>query len=694
VIRVIYFPFPFIDSSENRNSLYAKKGAYKEGYQKAYGEDFFGGVKEPIKQVKHLSRDILAGTSKSEYLAEVTITDSFSTFMDRDQEVVFEFSLPENAVITNLLLGPALQYQGQIAPRGAAEQTYVEQVNRRVDPALLEQVGPRQYRLRVFPVPATNDTANQRRREEVEGEVQRVQFTYLVMRETEGIPMPVFSQKHNILDTETKYNVQMNGELADLTANSSHIVDKKTIAELCTYNDTSSVNLSNTREVNLFVGANSNNVNCLTDNVTSSNNKVQIFIDTSYENKDVSMSSLLDELKNLSPEFYTNNIVEFIPYSSKLGKVKKITSSSDLPNQEDLTFFDKAYIDIAFGDVDSDTDIAIFLSGKAINFSTDNLSSNVKSKVKGKHIVIVHAEDRVPTYGPNTERFFTEVKSLTVQTDVKKALKSALLHQQYPRDQYYYGDDYWSVGEVETGTSSSSTVVTTQSLQNEDLEKVIWSSYIKNKNLTNKNISKDYLHKQAVNIGIVTPFSSYIALVNEAQQNRLDKLSGDGDRYTSEARFQVSQVRLRNPLSGGGSVFGGSTTGLQNSSEVDFVPSVSLNEARSSGVDASIKQAMSSMRSQAELFYNRNNFSYEGVCIDPVIVRLGESAVRQSRDADNTIDIIDARISTNTSGVCHDSAAAWAVQVPLSEGSNWCVDSSGKAIQTNVPLESNDFVCN
>ena len=75
-----------------------------------------------------------------------------------EQEVGLYFELPESAAVTGLWLGPtadkAEAFAHIVAPRGAAQQLYREEVRARRDPALLEQVGPRQYRLRVFPIPA------------------------------------------------------------------------------------------------------------------------------------------------------------------------------------------------------------------------------------------------------------------------------------------------------------------------------------------------------------------------------------------------------------------------------------------------------------------------------------------------------------------------------------------------------------
>ena len=73
------------------------------------------------------------------------------------QEIFYYFSLPENATVTGLWLGESPDKDKRqayaVSPRGAAQKVYKEQVRERVDPALLEQVGPRQYRLRAFPIP-------------------------------------------------------------------------------------------------------------------------------------------------------------------------------------------------------------------------------------------------------------------------------------------------------------------------------------------------------------------------------------------------------------------------------------------------------------------------------------------------------------------------------------------------------------
>ncbi|MEQ1568688.1 MAG: TIGR02921 family PEP-CTERM protein, partial [Myxococcota bacterium] len=89
-------------------------------------------------------------------LAAFTLHEVYRNHTWDQQEVSVHFSLPETAALTGLWLGVdddrSHAFQYVVAPRGAAQQVYEEQVRVRRDPALLEQVGPRQYRLRAFPV--------------------------------------------------------------------------------------------------------------------------------------------------------------------------------------------------------------------------------------------------------------------------------------------------------------------------------------------------------------------------------------------------------------------------------------------------------------------------------------------------------------------------------------------------------------
>ncbi|NJK27929.1 MAG: TIGR02921 family PEP-CTERM protein [Coleofasciculaceae cyanobacterium SM2_3_26] len=93
--------------------------------------------------------------------AKVELYEVYENKTEDVEEIFYYFSLPESAVITGLWLGDTAnrdtRFEYVISPRGAAQKVYNDQVQRTrpVDPALLEQVGPQQYRLRAFSHPST-----------------------------------------------------------------------------------------------------------------------------------------------------------------------------------------------------------------------------------------------------------------------------------------------------------------------------------------------------------------------------------------------------------------------------------------------------------------------------------------------------------------------------------------------------------
>lgn len=90
-------------------------------------------------------------------IAHFELHETYENQSSEVQEVFYYFELPEHAAITGLWLSagpePRRDFAYTVAPRGAAQQVYKDQRTRGVDPALVEQVGPRQYRLRIFPIP-------------------------------------------------------------------------------------------------------------------------------------------------------------------------------------------------------------------------------------------------------------------------------------------------------------------------------------------------------------------------------------------------------------------------------------------------------------------------------------------------------------------------------------------------------------
>lgn len=99
----------------------------------------------------------------------------------------------------------------------------------------------------------------------------------------------------------------------------------------------------------------------------------------------------------------------------------------------------------------------------------------------------------------------------------------------------------------------------------------------------------------------------------------------------------------------------------------------SLNQARDQGNDAAIKSQMSSLRSEAEIYYS-NNGDYGAATSDCAQEMFGESGIS------SLISGIESNSPSNAN--CQSTGSAWAVSTELQSGGNWCVDSTGAAAST------------
>ena len=108
----------------------------------------------------------------------------------------------------------------------------------------------------------------------------------------------------------------------------------------------------------------------------------------------------------------------------------------------------------------------------------------------------------------------------------------------------------------------------------------------------------------------------------------------------------------------------------------------SLNSARNKGADAAIKSGLANARAQAELFYDSNSNSYDGVCANTTT---GINTIVQgaSTAAGAGTVVVDTASGASTAD-CHDLAAGWAASVPLKTSGYWCVDSSGKSASSTA----------
>jgi putative PEP-CTERM system integral membrane protein len=156
----------------------------------------------------HLVRQELTISEQGDW-AEIELYEVYQNQTAQRQEVIYYFSLPESAVITGVWLGNsperAERFTYRVSPRGAAQSVYRNEVRRNLDPALVEQLGPRQYRLRVFPVePQTWRREEASNRAIIEdGPPLHMWLTWRVLAQEQAWPLPHLAEKRNVYWDDT-----------------------------------------------------------------------------------------------------------------------------------------------------------------------------------------------------------------------------------------------------------------------------------------------------------------------------------------------------------------------------------------------------------------------------------------------------------------------------------------------------------
>jgi putative PEP-CTERM system integral membrane protein len=139
--------------------------------------------------------------------ADVELHETYQNQTLNQEEIFYYFSLPESATVTGIWLGEtsdrSQSFPFQVSTRGAAQKIYKQQIQQRVDPALLEQVGPQNYRLRVYPILP-------------QGKPMHMWLTYKAMKQANGWPLPQLNEQRNVYWNQ-RTNRTIDGKSVTLT---------------------------------------------------------------------------------------------------------------------------------------------------------------------------------------------------------------------------------------------------------------------------------------------------------------------------------------------------------------------------------------------------------------------------------------------------------------------------------------------
>ncbi len=523
-------------------------------YKRIFDTPIQKGEREEIQKALHASwteirntADLLNKDKKSVFVeeqnikhqdqgdwAEIEISELYQNEEISASEVFYSFSLPANAVMTGLWLSddPAKDKKDvfQISPRGAAQKIYRQEVDQGSDPALLEQTGPRQYRLRIFPIP----------RKGLEDEKKplkmRVWFSYKVLRSEENTwPLPQLLEKRNAFFTE-KTRRFINGQGFHLP--SDQWLPRQLKAEGMRARMTHWIALDETRQIE---------VKPLAISIPPVKNlSFAILVDDSF-----SMNERRNELiKTLEPlwkddRFHENH------FDLHLGDLVL----KDIFNSNPQKTFDLLQAHTFFGSKSLSEIIHRYeiqalkqAAGKAyeaVFLLTDQGSEDLASPSSSPFIIqsplwFIHLGNEFP--GAYEDGIFDLIQKTRggVETNFEKAWNQQQIQAYYAHEDQVLSTEngyLWSL------SPSSATPVIHSGFSSLAIKQYLLSALFQLPDRQRETLRP--LHNLAVQEKIVTPVSSMIVLINENQKKRLKEAESQGDAF--DRQFEDGNKFLPKP---------------------------------------------------------------------------------------------------------------------------------------------------
>ncbi len=459
---------------------------------------------------------------ESKHSALITLQETYYNQTFEQQEILYHFSLPADAALTGVWLSDDKQdmkkYAYTVSPRGAAQKLYKQEVQRRIDPALLEQVGPYQYRLRIFPIPRKQSESKYTFKTNTKPMYMRLQYVIPLTHSRMWV-LPKLLEKRNVFWTkETMLTV--NNLLTSRTENSWLPIDQ--ISKMATPLGSKSVTLITPTGKSYTV-----DIKKQRDLIMSHiEHRYAVLIDTSSSMRK-HQNNLYSLLRRLSKHTKTSSTN--IDYFLVGETVKPIVDI----NSRDILFF---------GHSGHLSHLQTWQKYKpethydALIIVTDEGAYELNEEVKlrtGSHtpIWLLHVSNKLP-YAYDDKLFDLIMKSKGgIATTFETILQQT---KQTNPNIHTSGHFQWLFRE-------GSNIEPRQS--DPQLVQLAARQYITHHYRKHKSSgldTLDQLHNIAIQNSIVTPFSSMIVLVNDEQKQRLKNLSEQENRFDRD----VEQARV------------------------------------------------------------------------------------------------------------------------------------------------------
>ncbi|HSF83811.1 MAG TPA: TIGR02921 family PEP-CTERM protein [Anaerolineales bacterium] len=520
------------------------------------GEQAEAAVQAVDEHEVHLVRQEITTVEHGDW-AEVELYEVYQNLTGLNQEVVYYFNLPESAVITGVWLGDSpnreTRYTYQVAPRGAAQAVYRNETRRVVDPALVEQIGPRQYRLRVFPVPPARITWDEigTGRISEEAPPMYMWLSFQVFAAGGNWPLPKLAEHRNIFwDNETVRLV--NGSLLEASLE-EWLPDSVPAGQPPTP----------TAHRADFPGGWSvlvEPVSGVADLALPEGLRLAVVLDRSRsmaERAELVVESL-DRLNSLTPE----PVDVYLTASSYRGEAPSLTSLAEL-NTEDILYFggqNPGALLAQFANLRQDRQYdAILVLSDGSGYELGESQADLPAF--GTPVWLVHLGDDLPLGYDDETLQAIQSSGGGVVGNLEQALERLLPGLAATPDQTGYASDsldgyLWSVVSTEEADSSTQTL-DFQTHTREDgflafaARRLVLAEMQRYRSELSQLPTMDRLHALAQEYSLVTPYSSMIVLVNDTQRRLLEQMEQLDDRYQREVEaIGDTTPAIQTPLTG------------------------------------------------------------------------------------------------------------------------------------------------
>jgi putative PEP-CTERM system integral membrane protein len=445
--------------------------------------------------------------------ADVELHETYENQTTDPQEIFYYFSLPESATVTGLWLGEAddlaRRFPFQIATRGAAQKTYKAEVKRRVapvDPALLEQVGPQNYRLRVFPVLAQQP--------------MHMWMTYKVLKQDGIWPLPHLNEHRNVYWNK---NTQRTIDNQSVAVASGEWLSKSIAAD------------KSAPQVHQLTLPNGSNIIAKPFDPKGyslpKGKRLAIVLDSSYS-MNAHSSELAKTIDWLQANILPHNQIDLYQADSRPGKAQLLPLTGFKP--EKVVFYGKIdaqemlaqFQTLSNGNANAKYDAIVAITDRG---SYELTTDRNQAQSPPAPLWMVHLGGLPHAYDDAT---LASIQSSggSISTDIKTVMQRIATLPSLGQNTSLLSvvDDYaWFLSQAKDPAAQ-------QDNHFDAIAARQWVTQVSQSLKPTQLKELDAIHVLAKRYNIVTPYSSAIVLVNDAQKQSLKAAEQDKDRFGRE----------------------------------------------------------------------------------------------------------------------------------------------------------------